>query len=144
MRLQELMAEVAAEKDPHVAARTQLTIGGYIVGNGDWAEAKKLYETLAASPYAEVRSSAVRNLEVVNRNLALESEKDIKRREWLQLDLALLHQSYGHEKAAKTMLRKLQANSIQDSIRQQAAQRLATYVTPPLPTLPAPTPEGKP
>ena len=118
--------------------------GGYIVGNGDWAEAKKLYETLAASPYAEVRSSAVRNLEVVNRNLALESEKDIKRREWLQLDLALLHQSYGHEKAAKTMLRKLQANSIQDSIRQQAAQRLATYVTPPLPTLPAPTPEGKP
>ena len=143
MRLQELLAEVAAEKDPHVAARTQLTIGGYIVGNGDWAEAKKLYETLAASPYVEVRSAAVRNLEVVNRNLALDTEKDMKRREWLQLDLAALHQSYGHEKTAKTMLRSLQVNSMQEAVRQQAAQRLATYVIPPLPTLPEPTPGGK-
>jgi hypothetical protein len=144
MRLQELLDEVAAEKDPHIAQRTQLTIGGYIVGNEDWAAAKQLYETLAASPYVEVRSTALRNLAVVNRNLALESEKDMSRREWLQLDLALLHQSYGHEKTAKTMFRSLQANSMQEAVRQQAAQRLATYVIPPLPTLPEPTTGGKP
>ncbi|MGV3663331.1 MAG: hypothetical protein ACO1TE_24375 [Prosthecobacter sp.] len=139
MRLQELQAEVAAEKDPHVAQRTLLTVAGYHAGDGTWAEAQKIYEDLAVSPFAEVRHAALRNLQVVQRNVALAAETDLARREWLQLELAALHQSFGHEKAAKTMLRSLQVNAMQEPIRQQASQRLADYAAPSLPILPKPS-----
>jgi hypothetical protein len=138
IRMQELLAEVATEQDPHIAQRTQLTIAGYQVGNGDWTAARKTFFELTASPYPEVRYAALRNLEVADRNLELANEQDAERREWLQLNLAQLHQNYGHEKTAKTMLRSLQANATQQAVREQAAQRLATYVVPSLPTLPEP------
>lgn len=136
LRLKELLDQADKDPNPQTAQRTRLTIAGYFVGDGKWEDARKVYEKLAESPFVEVRHAASRNLQVVMKNIALEGEKDFERREWLQLELAALHQSLGHEKFAKTMLRNLKANSIQDVVRQRAAQRLASYVTSPLPTLP--------
>jgi len=136
MRLKELLGQLAEEADPHMAQRTQLTIAGYEAGDNDWEAANKIYLELQDSPYVEVRSAALRNLEVTKLNLALAREGDADRREWLQLDLAVLHQTYGHEKAAKAMFRKIQKDSTQDTIRNLAAQRLDNYVLPPLPVLP--------
>lgn len=136
LRMKELLDEVAKQTDPHLAQRTKLTIAGFHVGNDDWLEAKKIYDDLAQSPFVEVRTAAARNLQVVSSNLALMAEPDPVRRESMQLDLAELHQSLGHEKFAKKMLRDLQTNATQATIREQAAQRLANYVIPPLPVLP--------
>lgn len=132
LRLAELLKEVAEEKDPRQAERTMLTIAAYQVGNGDWEAARATYEKLKESAYPEVAFSVARNLDIVQRNQAILAEGDAGQREWLQLDLAGTHQMYGHEKAAKKLLRTLEQSATQAEVRQQASQRLAAYVSPPI------------
>jgi hypothetical protein len=136
LRLQELLQEAADNPDPRQAQRTLLTVAGYHVGNRDWPAAKEIYDRLKASPYPEIAFAVARNLDVVNRNQAILAEPDAGRREWQELDLAAVHQMYGHEKAAKTMLRSLEKAATQEEVRRQAAQRLATYVSPPVSAIP--------
>lgn len=131
-RLLELQKEAAAETDPRVSQRVLLTVAGYHVGDDDWDKAKEIYDQLKLSPFPEIRHATARNLDVVERNQAILAEKDAGRREWLELELAGVHQQYGHEKFSKTLYRALEKDATQPAVRQQAAQRLASYVSPPL------------
>lgn len=144
-RLLELQKEAAAEKDPHLSQRILLTVAGYHVGDDDWDKAKEIYDQLKASPFPEIRATTARNLNVVERNQAILAEQDSGRREWLELDLAAVHQQYGHEKASKTLYRALEKEATQPAVRQEAAQRLASYVSPPLvlPQSPQPKEDSK-
>ena len=137
LRLQELLREVGEEKDERQAERTWLTIAGYYAGAGDWEAAREVYERLKTSPSLDVRQSVGRNLDITLRRQAILAEANESSREWQELELAAVHQGYGHEKAAKRLLRALESSATQESVRQLAAQRLATYVSPALPLPPA-------
>jgi hypothetical protein len=136
VRLQALIKDAENDPDPRQAQRTWLTVAGYLVGNRDWKAAEEVYARLKVSPYPEISSTVLRNLDVVRQNQAILAEEDPGARERLQIELALTHQQYGHEQAAKRLLRHLQENATQESLRHLAAERLASYVSPPLPALP--------
>lgn len=131
-RILELEKEAKEEENPRLSQTVLLTIAGYYVGDDDWDKAEGIYEKLKVSPYPEIRAASVRNLDVVQRNQAILSEQDSGRREWMELELAGVHQQYGHEKASKAMYRTLEKDSTLPAVRQEAAQRLASYVSPPL------------
>ena len=142
IRLAQLLKEAAEQQttNPQQAERTLLTAAGYHVGMADWEAAKEIYEQLAANTTnADIKSTVARNLVVVNRDIAIAAETDDTRRERMQMDLASLHISLGHEQAAKKIWRDLSKSAAQEEVRLEAASRLAAILQSVLPAAPPAT-----
>ena len=67
LRIEQLLKEAAAAKQPREAHRILLTVAGYQVGKGDWKAAKEIYQKIVADANdPDVLLAVARNLEVVN------------------------------------------------------------------------------
>ena len=126
LRIGQLLKEADAAKSPPEAHRILLTVAGYQVGKGDWQAAKDIYEKLIAdSPDPDVLHAVARNLHVTRQNLAIAEEADAGKREWMQLDLADVHENYGHHQAAKRIWKQLASTAAEEAVREKAARSLA-------------------
>jgi hypothetical protein len=137
-RMAELTQQIADQKDPALRDRIRLALAGHQVGQGDWLAARKVYEDIAATTNDPVlRNTAFRNLSVANKQLEVLGESDAVRREELQLELAGLHQLYGHERAAKQIWRDLATRAQSTSVREEAARLQYIAFPRDLPPLPS-------
>ena len=84
-----------------------------------------------------VRIALRRNLEVTEKQLDIQNEPDPSKREWLELDLARVHQDLGHSFAAQRMWRDLEKRALHPDVRAQSAR---LRLDPPKPTRPVALP----
>lgn len=132
------LPEPAKNEEPGNVERRQLSVAAQQVGKGDWKSAHALYREIAATTQDElVRVALRRNLEVTEKQLDIQNEPDPSRREWLELDLARVHQDLGHSFAAQRMWRDLEKRALHPDVRAQSAR---LRLDPPKPTRPVTLP----
>ena len=140
------LPEPAKDEEPGNVERRQLSVAAQQVGKGDWQAAHALYREIAATTQDELLRIALRrNLEVMEKQLDIQNEPDPSRREWLELDLARIHNDLGHAQAAQRMWRDLEKRALHPDVRAQSAR---LRLDPPKPirpvTLPDPQPQTEP
>lgn len=130
-RIEELKEKTQNETVPRIRERDLLLLAGKFVGQGDWEAARRIYQELQAKSNDPAIIEAVkRNLDVVNRKLAILAETDPSRKETLELDLANLHRELGHERASKRIYRRLAKTAKEPTVRSQAMELLSTKSKP--------------
>jgi len=121
-RSEELRAKANSETNSAARERLLLVLAGNHVGENDWLAARAIYEQLGATSNDPAVLEAVRrNLRVVDKKLEALAERDPRRREELELELAAIHQDLGHEQAAKRICRELMDSAHDESVRKAAA-----------------------
>lgn len=130
-RIEELKQKTQNETDPQIRERDLLLLAGKFVGQDDWEAARKIYQELQAKSNDPAVIEAVkRNLEVVDRKLAILAETDPSRKETLELELANLHRELGHERASRRIYRRLAKTAKEPTVRFQAKELLSTKSKP--------------
>jgi len=130
-KIGEVEKEVAEEQDPALRERKMLVLAANHVGQGNYGEAKRLYDELAATSADPAVTQAVkRNLRVVDKQIEIIGERDNGRRERLELELAEVHRDLGHAKAAKQICRRLAAQAKEADVKSEARRILATGLSP--------------
>ena len=136
------LPEPAKDEEAGNVERRQLAVAAQEVGKGDWKAAHDLYRQLATTTQDElVRVALRRNLEVSEHQLDIQNEPDQSRREWLELDLARIHNDLGHSQAAQRMWRDLEIRALHPDVRAQSAR---LRLDPPRPTRPVTLPAVQP
>ena len=130
-RIEELKKKMQNETDPQIRERDLLLLAGKFVGQDDWEAARKIYQELQAKSNDPAVIEAVkRNLEVVDRKLAILAETNPSRKETLELELANLHRELGHERASRRIYRRLAKTAKEPTVRFQAKELLSTKSKP--------------
>ncbi|HYF36740.1 MAG TPA: hypothetical protein VD994_15705 [Prosthecobacter sp.] len=130
-RMDELRSQAAAEREPAARAKLLLILAAYHAGDEDWREVEELYAEIARAPIGQnAKAAMARNLPVVKKNLEIQAAADQATHERLQLQLSDLHQSLGHDKAARNILRELVQKAATPSVRQAAKLRYDQILRP--------------
>lgn len=130
-RVEELKEKTQNETDPGIREHNLLLLAGLLVGQDDWEAARAVYKELEVkSEDPAVLEAVRRNLEVVERKIAILAETDPVRKELLALELANLHRDLGHDRAAKRVYRHLATTAKEPGIRSQAMEMLSTSSKP--------------